>query len=169
MTENEAAGREAMSQVVAVVKDLFFVARIRETARGAGVPLSFARSPGELETALASPVALVLMDLTMSNWDYSAFFETIARVRPRPAVVAYTTHVLAGVTKPWHGRCDRVVTKETLTEELAQILRSAGRPSAESAEPPGPRGDVPADLRDSEPGAAVRTPVVGPTPIGDER
>ena len=34
-----------------VVKDLFFVARIRETARMVGTPLSFARTPLELETA----------------------------------------------------------------------------------------------------------------------
>jgi CheY-like chemotaxis protein len=118
-----------MSQVVAVVKDLFFVARIRETARGAGVALSFARSPADLETALAGPVALVLMDLTMPDWDYDALLATIDRVAPRPPVLAYTTHVLAGVTKPWHPRCDRVVTKETLTAELGQILRSAGSPT----------------------------------------
>jgi CheY-like chemotaxis protein len=137
-----------MSQVVAVVKDLFFVARIRETARGAGVPLAFARSAAELEAALAGPVALVLMDLTMSDWDYGAFFATIDRLTPRPRVLAYTTHVLAGATKPWHGRCDRVVTKETLTEELGQILRSA---------------------RDTPAGAAtVRSARAGPSPDGDQ-
>ena len=32
-------------KVVAVVRDLFFVARIRETARLVGTPLSFARTP----------------------------------------------------------------------------------------------------------------------------
>jgi hypothetical protein len=36
------------SRVVAVVRDLFFVARIRETARLAGVPLEFARTPEDL-------------------------------------------------------------------------------------------------------------------------
>ena len=72
-------------RVVAVVKDLFFVARIRETARLAGVPLEFARTPGELETALAAR------------------------------------------TKPLHARCERVVTKETLTQELGDILKGALR------------------------------------------
>jgi hypothetical protein len=188
MTEVDPADRGLVSQVVAVVKDLFFVARIRETARGAGVPLSFARSPSELETALSGPVALVLMDLTTPNWDYAAFFETIDRVSPRPVVVAYTTHVLAGVTKPWHRRCDRVVTKETLTAELAQILKSAGGPSARDtgrsmaasgADPTvGPRAAVSANPRavsadppegGGRPGATIRAPVAGPTPVGDER
>jgi len=40
----------------------------------------------------------------------------------RPPVLAFTTHALAGETKPWHARCDRVVTKETLTAELPRLL-----------------------------------------------
>jgi hypothetical protein len=40
-----------------VVKDLFFVARIRETARLAEVPLRLARSPEEVETAGVSVLA----------------------------------------------------------------------------------------------------------------
>jgi CheY-like chemotaxis protein len=119
-----------MSRVVAVVQDLFFVARIRETARGAEVPITFARSPAELEAALSGPVGLVLMDLTTPGWDYGALFAAIDRARRRPRILAYTTHVLAGATKPWHARCDRVVTKETLTSELGQILRSAGKAHA---------------------------------------
>ena len=53
-----------MGPVVAVVKDLFFVARIRETARLAGVPLVFARTPDELTAALANTPRLALVDLT---------------------------------------------------------------------------------------------------------
>jgi len=40
----------------------------------------------------------------------------------RPPVLAYTTHALAKQTQPWHARCDRVVTKETLTAELPTLL-----------------------------------------------
>jgi hypothetical protein len=38
-------------------------------------------------------------------------------------VLAFTTHALARETQPWHARCDRVVTKETLTQELPELLR----------------------------------------------
>lgn len=109
-------------QVVAVVKDLFFVARIRETARLAGVPLAFARSAEEL-TASPSPPRFVLLDLT-GGFDYEAIFQAVeARALP---VLAFTTHALAGQTKPWHARCARVVTKETLTAELPELLRQGG-------------------------------------------
>jgi CheY-like chemotaxis protein len=111
-------------RVVAVVKDLFFMARIRETARLAGVPIEFARTPEELAAAVAAGrPPLVLMDLTTPGWDYGALFGAIDSVTSRPSVLAFTTHALAAQTKPLHARCDRVVTKETLTRELGDILR----------------------------------------------
>ncbi len=115
-------------RVVAVVKDLFFVARIRETARLADVPLEFARTPEELGTALAAgPASFVLMDLTTPGWDYEPLFRAVEGSASRPPVVAFTTHALAARTKPLHARCERVVTKETLTQELGGILKGALR------------------------------------------
>ena len=110
--------------VLAVVKDLFFVARIRETARIVGVPLQFARSVDEVAAALPSGVRFVLLDLT-SGFDYEGLFAALAELDTsrRPPVLAFTTHALARQTQPWHARCERVVTKETLTQELAGLLR----------------------------------------------
>jgi hypothetical protein len=105
--------------VVAVVKDLFFVARIRETARLAGVPLSFARTPEDLATALAGAPRFVLLDLT-AGLDYDAILGVAERAGV--PVLAFTTHALARQTQPWHARCERVVTKETLTTELPTLL-----------------------------------------------
>ena len=45
-------------------------------------------------------------------------------VTPRPPVLGFTTHALAKATQPLHGRCTRVVTKETLTQELPELLKS---------------------------------------------
>ena len=68
-------------RVIAVVKDLFFVARIRETARMVGAPLDFARAPDEIRAALAGDPApsLVLIDLTTPGWDYAEVFAGCAR------------------------------------------------------------------------------------------
>jgi len=105
--------------VVAVVRDLFFVARIRETARLAGVPLVFARTPDELTAALAQKPRMALIDLT-GGFDYAQVFDALDAARPH--VLAFTTHALAKQTQPWHARCDRVMTKETLTAELPALL-----------------------------------------------
>jgi len=110
--------------VVAVVKDLFFVARIRETARLAGVPLTFARTPEDLMAALAGAPRFVLLDLT-AGLDYDAILG--AAEQAGVPVLAFTTHVLARQTQPWHARCERVVTKETLTTELPTLLREGPR------------------------------------------
>ena len=111
-------------RAVAVVKDLFFVARIKETARLVGTPLSFARTPEDLTGALAEAPDLVILDLTTDGWDYEAFFAALERVAPRPPVLGFTTHALARVTQPLHARCTRVVTKETLTQELPELLKT---------------------------------------------
>jgi len=115
-----------VARVVAVVSDLFFVARIRETARLVDVPLVFARSVPDVEAALANGAGLVLVDLT-GAFDYAAIFAALDRATPRPPVLGYTTHALARQTQSWHARCDRVVTKETLTQELPTLLREGLR------------------------------------------
>ena len=108
------------SPVLAVVGDLFFVARIRETARLAGVPLEFAKTPAEVEAALAKSPRFVLLDLT-AGYDYERLLALAGEARV--PVLAFTTHALARQTQPWHARCERVVTKETLTQELPQLLK----------------------------------------------
>ena len=112
------------SPVVAVVKDLFFVARIRETARLAGVPLTFARTSDEITAALTAPPRFVLLDLT-AGLDYEVILGA-AEAAAVP-VLGFTTHALARQTQPWHARCERVVTKETLTAELPALLREGVR------------------------------------------
>lgn len=110
-------------KVVAVVRDLFFVARIRETARLVGTPLVFARTPEEIAAALApDPPALAIVDLTTNGWDYDALFAALAAA-PDVPVLGFTTHALARTTQPLHGHCRRVVTKETLTQELPGLLQ----------------------------------------------
>jgi len=120
-----------VNRVIAVVKDLFFVARIRETARLVGTPLDFARAPEEVAPALAAgPADLVILDLTTNGWDYDVVLDAIERATPRVPVLGFTTHALARLTQPLHGRCERVVTKETLTQELPQVaaqVRAAWR------------------------------------------
>ena len=106
-----------------MVKDLFFVARIRETARLVGTPLDFARAPEEVGPALAAPADLVILDLTTAGWDYDAILGTIEAQGGGVPVLGFTTHALARQTQPLHARCERIVTKETLTRELPRILR----------------------------------------------
>ena len=111
-------------KVLVVCKDLFFTARIGETARLTGTSVAFARSTTELLAKLGeAPSDLLILDLTTQGWDYDAIFAALERQEPRVPILAFTTHALARTTQPYHRRCDRVVTKETFTQELPLILR----------------------------------------------
>ena len=111
-------------RVVAVVPDLFFVARIRETARLVNTPVVFARTVEGLRAELErGDVALVLVDLTARAIPPAEILATLESRESRAPVLGFTTHALAAETRPLHPRCDRVVTRETLTRELAVILR----------------------------------------------
>lgn len=118
LAERLSRGDES-SPVLAIVKDLFFVARIRETARLAGVALTFARSPEEIAYGVGG-ARFVLLDLT-GAFDHDRILGA-AEAAGTP-VLGFTTHALARQTQGWHGRCARVVTKETLTAELPTLLR----------------------------------------------
>jgi DNA-binding NtrC family response regulator len=109
--------------VVAYVRDLLFSSRIGETARRLGYPFRVARSVEDFRTALSERPALVMVDLTASGTDLDAVLATVeAAGRPAP-VLAWTTHALWKATRPHHGRCDRVVTREALTEKLPELLQ----------------------------------------------
>jgi len=114
---------EPPGTIVAHVSDLLFSSRIAETARRLGYPFRAARSLEDLRAALAGHPRLVMLDLTASGLDLDAALQAIEDAgRPAP-VLGWTTHVLWKATKPFHDRCDRVVTREQLTEELPQLLR----------------------------------------------
>ena len=109
--------------VVAHVRDLLFSSRIAETAHRLGYPFRAARSLDDLRVALEGHPALVMLDLTASGLDLDAALRVIEAAGHPAPVLGWTTHVLWRTTQPFHDRCDRVVTRETLTAELPELLR----------------------------------------------
>jgi hypothetical protein len=111
-------------KVLVICKDLFFTSRIGETAKMVGASVEFVRQPSELAAKLiVSTPQLVIVDLTTQGWDYEGIFTGLGNQQRRVPTLGFTTHALAKATQPWHPRCDRVVTKETFTQELPDLLR----------------------------------------------
>jgi hypothetical protein len=130
--------------VLALVRDLLFSSRIGETTRHVGCAFRAARTLGEFEGALVQRPDLILVDLTAQELDLDAALSAVDTAgRPAP-VLGWTTHALWRETKPRHARCDRVVTRETLTEQLPELLRSYlaapahGTQTVETTPPVGP-------------------------------
>ena len=84
--------------------------------------MTFTRTPEDLAGALGEIPDLVILDLTTPGWDYDALLAEIEGRAPRVPALGFTTHALAQQTRPLHARCQRVVTRETLTRELGRIL-----------------------------------------------
>jgi hypothetical protein len=108
--------------VLVLVRDLLFSSRIAETARRLGRPCQVARSVEDFQARLGESPGLLMVDLTAQGLDLEAALAAVeAAGRPAP-LLAWTTHALWKSTRPLHARCDRVVTREELTEKLPELL-----------------------------------------------
>ncbi len=109
--------------ILALVRDLIFTSKIGETAKRLGYPVTFTRSLEEFSARLGGKPGLILVDLTTEGLDLDAALRAYgAAGRPAP-LLGWTTHALWTTTAPLHARCDRVVTREELSQELPALLR----------------------------------------------
>ena len=115
-----------MAQIVAFVDDLFFQAKILETAKHVGVEVRTCTTAEALlaEVAKNSP-ALVVVDLNAKNKP----LEAIAQVRkaaPTTPLVAFLSHVQVELAEQARAAgCTDVMPRSKFTQHLATILGQA--------------------------------------------
>jgi FixJ family two-component response regulator len=112
--------------ILALVTDLFFTLTIGDTAKSVGLPIHFVGSAEEfLDSIRKARPGLVIADLTLDGVDMAALFEELAAEVHQVTVpiLGYTTHADWKRTGPLHDRCTKVVTKDTLSRSLAELMR----------------------------------------------
>jgi CheY-like chemotaxis protein len=112
--------------ILALVTDLFFTLKIGDTAKSVGLPIQFAGSAEEfLDSFQKTRPALVIADLTLNGIDVAALIEELAADAHQATVpiLGYTTHADWKRTGPLHDRCTKVVTKDTLSRSLAELMQ----------------------------------------------
>jgi CheY-like chemotaxis protein len=112
--------------ILALVTDLFFTLKIGDTAKSVGLPIHFAGSAAEfLDSFRNARPALVIADLTLNGVDMAALFEELAADAHQVTVpiLGYTTHADWKRTNPLHDRCTKVITKDTLSRSLAELMQ----------------------------------------------
>ncbi len=112
--------------ILALVTDLFFTLKIGDTATSVGVPIQFAGSTEEfLDKLRRLRPALMIADLTLDSADMATLFEqlTAEAHRTMAPILGYTTHADWKRTGPLHDRCTKVVTKDTLSRHLAELIQ----------------------------------------------
>jgi len=116
-----------MASVIAVVDDLFFCAKILETARQLNVQLALVRSPEELAAKARSVrPALVIFDL---NAEGCRPLEGIRLVKASPELkdtpalgfFSHVQHELKAAAE--EAGCDRIMARSAFTAQLPEILR----------------------------------------------
>jgi DNA-binding NarL/FixJ family response regulator len=118
-----------MADVIVLIDDLFFQAKLHETARLTGIELETAATGEQLlKAAAGSPAALVIVDLNARQGALDAL-EQLCRAdgpgEPR-RVIAFLSHVqteLAGRARA--AGCQEVMPRSKFTQNLAAILRGA--------------------------------------------
>ena len=118
-----------MSDVIAVVPDLFFAARIEGTAKALGVDLQTLTSDAALAACRDQPPGLVVVDLTAKD-DPIALVRAIKELRPtRPIrVVGFYPHVERALREgALAAGADEVLPRSAFTAQLATLLGGEGR------------------------------------------
>jgi CheY-like chemotaxis protein len=130
-----------MADAIALIDDLFFLAKVHETAKHTGVTLETAATGEQLlKAAAASPTALILVDLNARQGALDAVERLCAANgasdgasggaangpgNPR-RVIAFLSHVQTDLAERARvAGCTDVMPRSKFTQNLAEILRGA--------------------------------------------
>jgi CheY-like chemotaxis protein len=119
------------SRIIAGVPDLFFAAKIGETARQLGVAVEFVSSRKDVLERTSPVPALVILDLGAAALEPIGI---IARLKADPdlraaRVVGFVNHERTDlIEQAKQAGCDEILTRGAFTKGLAGILTAAGGP-----------------------------------------
>ena len=114
--------------VIAAVDDLFFSARIQETARLAGVAVEIVAVGGLQERLARGAVSAVILDLNSAP-----AVELVRALKGSPQtraipLVGFVSHVAGDVVAAARqAGCDRVLARSAFTQQLPELLARLAR------------------------------------------
>jgi CheY-like chemotaxis protein len=122
-----------MADAIALIDDLFFLAKVHETAKHTGVTLETAANGEQLlKAAAASPSALILVDLNARKGALEAVEHLCAANGAADGqaklrrVIAFLSHVQTDLAERARAAgCQDVMPRSKFTQNLAEILRGA--------------------------------------------
>ena len=115
--------------VVAAVSDLFFAAKISETAKQVGVAVEFANPPQAL-LERAEPAELVIIDLNAAGVDAVGLVGKLkAEGKFRQTrIIGFVRHEMTPLIEAAReAGCDQVLTRNAFSKDLPEILRTRGQ------------------------------------------
>lgn len=113
-------------KILAVLEDLFFTVKINESAKRAGLPITFVKSGHDVIEQAAGKPALIIFDL---NFAAVEPLKLIAQLKADAtlkgvSVIGYVSHVQGELKQAAHeAGCDMVLARSAFSQNLPQILK----------------------------------------------
>jgi CheY-like chemotaxis protein len=114
------------AKILAVVEDIFFLAKIQQTARQMGFTVESVAPDALLDHLATDGPAAILLDLNHRSGNAIAVLESLKNdpaTRSIP-VVAFLSHVQTDLAQAAHAAgCDRVMARSAFSQQLPMLLR----------------------------------------------
>ncbi len=133
------ANGDATSRIFAFIEDLFFMAKIQETARKLNVKVEFVKSDKDLMEKMQlngeEKPSLIIFDLNNASVKPLTLIPKLkSKLKKSTSIIGFLSHVQGDLKQKAHEvGCDMVLPRSAFSQNLPQLLRRHGAP--EDAEP----------------------------------
>jgi DNA-binding NarL/FixJ family response regulator len=119
---------DATSKIFAFVDDLFFQAKIQETARKLNVKLEFVKSEADLTDKIKlngeEKPSLIIFDLNNNSVKPLTLIPKLKSKLKKTSVIGFLSHVQGDLKQKAHEvGCDMVLPRSAFSQNLPQLLR----------------------------------------------
>jgi hypothetical protein len=132
------AGKEDTgSRIFAFVDDLFFLAKIQETARKMNVKVEFVKTDKDLLDRMKlngeEKPSLIIFDLNNANAKPLTLIPKLkTKLKKGTSIIGFLSHVQGDLKQKAHEvGCDMVLPRSAFSQNLPQLLRRHGAPEEE--------------------------------------
>lgn len=141
-----ATSETAPTRIFAFVDDLFFLAKIQETARKMNVKVEFVKTDKDLQEKMGQngddKPSLIIFDLNnVAAKPLTVIPKLKAKLKKATNIIGFVSHVQGELKmKAQEAGCDMVLPRSAFSQNLAQLLRRHGapEPAQESSQEPTP-------------------------------
>jgi len=126
------AREDSASRIFAFVDDLFFLAKIQETARKMNVKVDFVKSDKDLMERLQQngeeKPSLIIFDLNNNGVKPLSLIPKLkSKLKKGTSIIGFLSHVQGDLKQKAHeAGCDMVLPRSAFSQNLPQLLRRHG-------------------------------------------
>jgi CheY-like chemotaxis protein len=125
---------DANSRIFAFIEDLFFSAKIQETARKLNVKVEFVKNDKDLMDRMThngeDKPSLIIFDLNNANAKPLTLIPKLkSKLKKGTSIIGFLSHVQGDLKQKAHEvGCDMVLPRSAFSQNLPQLLRRHGAP-----------------------------------------